>query len=161
MKSFTHINGPALKASFYTQNGKITSITLAEHNKDECCWQLETDCEIADLICEWMAHYCEKSPILPKLPLSLDNLPPFRARVLKALQAIPFGETMTYSQLAALAGNKKAYRAAGTACGRNPYPLVIPCHRILAAKGKLGGFAFGLDLKKELLSFENHSSSSA
>lgn len=159
MKSFIHSGGPRVKVSFQTKKGKITSITLAEHNQDGCCWQLETNCELEDLIGKWMTLYCKRSPILPPLPLNMDNLPPFRTSVLKALQSLSFGETRTYQQLAEMAGNKEAYRAAGTACGRNPFPLVIPCHRILAAKGKIGGFAFGLDLKRELLSFENHSSS--
>ena len=157
MNCFHHLQGPRLKATFFTNSNAVTKITLAEHNQDGCCWQLETKCPLSDLINRWMTGYCEKGADLPHLPLLMEGLPPFTLKVLTALQTVPFGKTLSYQELAFLAGNGKAARAAGNACNRNPFPLVIPCHRILAANQKLGGFAFGTGLKRQLLSFESHS----
>ncbi|UCG86388.1 MAG: methylated-DNA--[protein]-cysteine S-methyltransferase [Gemmatimonadota bacterium] len=78
----------------------------------------------------------------------------FSQRVWRAVQAIPYGETITYGELARRIGNRKAVRAVGTANGRNPLPLVIPCHRVVAAGGKLGGYGGGLQLKHRLLALE-------
>ncbi len=71
----------------------------------------------------------------------------------RVLASIPYGETITYAELAEMAGNPGAARAAGTACGRNPIIIVVPCHRVIASKG-LGGFGAGLDIKKRLLDLE-------
>jgi methylated-DNA-[protein]-cysteine S-methyltransferase len=78
----------------------------------------------------------------------------FRQRVLKAIAAIPFGEVRTYKEMAVAAGNVAAVRAAGSACGSNPIPLVVPCHRVLRTGGGLGGYGGGLDLKRQLLTLE-------
>jgi len=78
----------------------------------------------------------------------------FTARVLAALQKIPSGATMTYGDIARRIGAPRAARAVGTACGANPLPLFIPCHRVVAAGDALGGFSAGLAWKKFLLAKE-------
>jgi methylated-DNA-[protein]-cysteine S-methyltransferase len=78
----------------------------------------------------------------------------FQSRILKATVAIPFGRHASYGEVAERAGNPRAYRAAGTALGRNPIPIVIPCHRVWAAGGKLGGYTGGLERKRALLELE-------
>lgn len=78
----------------------------------------------------------------------------FGVPVLQATIAIPYGNVSTYGRVAAAAGNPKAFRAAGTALGRNPLPIVIPCHRVLAAAGGFGGYTGGLDRKRTLLEIE-------
>jgi len=78
----------------------------------------------------------------------------FRRRVLRATARIPFGETSTYSRMATAAGSPRAYRAAGTALGSNPLPIVVPCHRVLRSGGALGGYGGGLPRKEELLRLE-------
>lgn len=78
----------------------------------------------------------------------------FRRRVLIETARIPFGETRTYSHLAASAGSPRAHRAAGSALGSNPLPIVVPCHRVLRSGGGLGGYAGGLDVKRRLLEIE-------
>lgn len=80
------------------------------------------------------------------LPLDVQGTA-FHEAVWQALRAIPAGETRTYTELAALAGNPKAVRAAGTACGANHVSIVIPCHRAQRSDGTLGGYAYGLDRK--------------
>jgi len=78
----------------------------------------------------------------------------FRRRVLRATARIPFGETSTYGDVAAAAGSPRGYRAAGTALGANPLPIVVPCHRVLRTGGALGGYGGGLEMKEELLRIE-------
>ena len=68
---------------------------------------------------------------------------------------IPYGKTLSYSELAQKSGSKLAYRAVGTACGKNPLPLIIPCHRVTAVNG-LGGFGGGLHTKRFLLNLETN-----
>ena len=87
------------------------------------------------------------------LPLDIRGTA-FQEAVWQALQAIPPGETRTYTQLAAIAGNPNAVRAAGSACGANPVAVVVPCHRAQRTDGSLGGYAYGLDRKRVLLARE-------
>jgi methylated-DNA-[protein]-cysteine S-methyltransferase len=78
----------------------------------------------------------------------------FGRRVLAATAAIPYGATRTYRQVAQAAGSPRAYRAAGNALGANPLPIVVPCHRVLASGGGLGGYTGGLERKQALLAIE-------
>jgi methylated-DNA-[protein]-cysteine S-methyltransferase len=78
----------------------------------------------------------------------------FRLRALRAIDRIPYGKTRSYTQIAASAGNERAVRAAGTACGSNPIPIVVPCHRVLRSGGALGGYGGGLPMKEALLRME-------
>ncbi len=80
----------------------------------------------------------------------------FQKCVWKALLKIPFGEVRSYKQIAEKIGSNKAYRAVGSANGKNPLPIVIPCHRVITASGRLGGFSCGIGIKKELLKLEQH-----
>lgn len=79
----------------------------------------------------------------------------FGKAVLRATQRIPYGQVSSYGEIAAEAGNRKAARAAGSALGANPIPVVIPCHRVLRAGGALGGYGGGLDVKEFLLDLES------
>lgn len=88
------------------------------------------------------------------IPADLDGLPPFQRKVLLAERRIPYGRTVTYGELAAKVGRPRAARAVGQALAHNPVPLVIPCHRVVASGGGLGGFGGGLPLKKRLLTLE-------
>ena len=77
------------------------------------------------------------------VPLALDTVPPFNARVYELARRIPPGKTMTYGEMAAALGEPGAARAVGQALGHNPFAPVVPCHRILAANGRPGGFSAG------------------
>ena len=78
----------------------------------------------------------------------------FRRRVLEAINGIPYGSVASYRDVATAAGNPRATRAAGSACGSNPIPVIVPCHRVLRTGGALGGYGGGLDKKVRLLSLE-------
>ena len=88
------------------------------------------------------------------LPLDWRLSAGFRGKVQRAIARIPYGQTRSYMQLAASAGNERAVRAAGTACGSNPIPIVVPCHRVLRSGGALGGYGGGLPMKRALLELE-------
>ena len=87
------------------------------------------------------------------LPLDL-RVAPFNRRVLDELARVPYGETTTYGALAARAERPRAARAVGTVMNRNPIPIVLPCHRVLGANGKLVGYGGGLERKERLLRLE-------
>jgi methylated-DNA-[protein]-cysteine S-methyltransferase len=89
------------------------------------------------------------------LPLDFRLATGFRRMVLAYLPAIPYGHTESYAQVAAAAGSPKAVRAAGTACARNPLPVVVPCHRVVRSDGTAGGYAGGPDAKRALLALES------
>ncbi len=79
----------------------------------------------------------------------------FQKAVFKKMKSIQYGQVLSYKDLAIKIGHPKAYRAVGTACGRNRIPIIIPCHRVISTNG-LGGFGGGLDCKKFLLSLESN-----
>jgi O-6-methylguanine DNA methyltransferase len=87
-------------------------------------------------------------------PFDLSAGTDFQQRVWKALQQIAFGQTRTYAEIAASINNPRAVRAVGGACGANPIPVLIPCHRVLASHNKIGGFSGGLNWKRILLECE-------
>ncbi|GHU08321.1 methylated-DNA--protein-cysteine methyltransferase [Alphaproteobacteria bacterium] len=78
----------------------------------------------------------------------------FQKAVWAEMSKIPYGQTRTYTEIAVAIGRPKAVRAVGTACGKNPFPIIIPCHRVVAKNG-LGGYLYGLEMKKQLLDLEN------
>ena len=88
-------------------------------------------------------------------PLDLSRGTKFQQSVWAALRRIKLGVTQSYGEIAAAIGNPKAVRAVGGACGANPIPLLVPCHRVLAANQKIGGFSGGLAWKRRLLAMEN------
>jgi methylated-DNA-[protein]-cysteine S-methyltransferase len=87
------------------------------------------------------------------LPLKLSGTE-FQMSVLQALQQIPYGETTSYADIAERIGRPKAVRAVGAANGRNPVPIIVPCHRVIGSHGDLTGFGGGLDTKEALLRLE-------
>jgi len=90
----------------------------------------------------------------PDISFALEKMTPFGQKVLTALMQVPYGETVSYGELAALAGSPNAARGVGQIMARNRWPLIIPCHRVVAASG-IGGFSGqGLSMKRHLLGVE-------
>jgi methylated-DNA-[protein]-cysteine S-methyltransferase len=111
----------------------------------------EADHPLADRI---KAYFAGKPVSFDDVELDLSWMTGFQAAVAAALRAIPYGETVTYGELAAIAGHPNAQRAAGTFCAQNRFPLFIPCHRVVAADG-LGSYgSLGLSYKRRLLELE-------
>ena len=103
--------------------------------------------------CEQLREYFSGDRQEFDLPLKLDGTE-FQVSVLKALQEIPYGQTTSYGEIARRIGRPKAVRAVGAANGRNPIPIVVPCHRVIGSTGDLTGFGGGLDTKEALLRLE-------
>jgi methylated-DNA-[protein]-cysteine S-methyltransferase len=91
---------------------------------------------------------------LDDVPVRFDAGTPFQQEVWHALRTIPVGETISYAELARRVGRPTGFRAVGAANGRNPIAVVVPCHRVIAADGTLGGYSGGLDNKRWLLAHE-------
>ena len=94
----------------------------------------------------------ERTKFTAKLDLSSGT--PFQQRVWRVISSIPWGETRSYAWLAAKIGKPKACRAVANACGRNPVPIIIPCHRVIASDGSIGGFSCGIGMKRKLIELE-------
>lgn len=108
-------------------------------------------------LAEALARYCRGERVdFSEIPVAGVHSESFGGRVLAACRAIPWGQTMTYGQLAALAGSPRAARAVGNCMARNRLPIVIPCHRVLPAAGRLGNYSApgGTAMKKRLLALE-------
>ncbi len=95
-----------------------------------------------------------------ELPLAAEGTP-FQQEVWRALLDIPYGETISYGELAERLGKPGAARAVGLANGRNPLPIVVPCHRVIGSDGSLTGYGGGIDIKRALLAHERTNSASA
>jgi O-6-methylguanine DNA methyltransferase len=102
----------------------------------------------------YILDYLTNRVPLPKVPIDLSKGTPFDHKVWRSIETIAFGESRSYGQIAAQTQNTGASRAVGRACGRNPVPILIPCHRVVASGGKLGGFSCGLEIKRALLDLE-------
>ncbi len=100
-----------------------------------------------------LREYFNKNRTTFSVPLDLQ-MPPFYEKALMEVAKIPYGKTVSYQEIARRAGNVKAARAAGSANANNPIAIFIPCHRVLASDGTLGGYGGGLDIKMILLEHE-------
>lgn len=149
---------PPIHVLFFVKDGFISSISMEAKLSEGMSWEMVGKfCpKMHQSISVWMnAYMAKQSPSPGSLPLLLSGTKSFSSSVLSKLERIPFGQSISYQGLAAMAGNAKASRAVGNACATNPFPLVIPCHRVLAKNNLLGGFSSGLHVKKHLLNFEN------
>jgi methylated-DNA-[protein]-cysteine S-methyltransferase len=100
------------------------------------------------------AYFAGDVAAIDDLPVRFDRGTPFQREVWAALRTIPAGETISYAELARRVGRPGAFRAVGAANGQNPVGVVVPCHRVIAADGTLGGYGGGLDRKRWLLAHE-------
>ena len=112
--------------------------------------------EVQRVIDRIVALLCGEASDLSTIALDMGQVPAFHRRVYEAARAIPPGMTLSYGEIAARVGAPGAARAVGQALGRNPFPIVVPCHRVLAAGGKIGGFSAqgGIATKRRMLAIE-------
>lgn len=109
--------------------------------------------ESRDEVFGWLDEYfARRRPLwMPKMRLEGT---PFQQKVWQLLLEVPYGETVSYGELARRISPTMSAQAVGQAVGRNPCPIVVPCHRVTGSRGALGGYAFGLGMKRWLLDFE-------
>ncbi|MBW0001738.1 MAG: methylated-DNA--[protein]-cysteine S-methyltransferase [Verrucomicrobia bacterium] len=122
-----------------------------EHNPDQAVLK-QTACELAE--------YFSGSRTAFSVPLRYEGTS-FQQAIWRQISAIPFGRTISYSELAQRAGAPNAPRAAGTATGQNPLSILVPCHRVVGSNGGMHGYAGGLDRKRRLLQLETVTASRA
>lgn len=132
-----------------SENNQITHLLF----KDSAGTSSETISDVMKECIHQLDEYFAGNLQNFSLPLAPEGTH-FQKSVWKALQTISYGQTICYKQLAEKVDNPKACRAVGTANGRNPIAIIIPCHRVIAADGSLGGYAGGLDVKTTLLRLE-------
>jgi methylated-DNA-[protein]-cysteine S-methyltransferase len=109
-------------------------------------------------ICKDLQVYFSGTPIKPPWEvLNLGGLTPLQCFVLQAVTGIPHGEVRSYGQIAAQVGHPRAYRFVGTTLAKNPFPILVPCHRVILADGSPGRYGGGRDLKKRILELETTS----
>lgn len=133
----------SLRQILFARNGKP-----AEPKPD---WQ-ENASSLSETIRQLNDYFAGKLESFD-LPVAPEGTP-FQQKVWKELCQIPYGETISYGELALRIGNANASRAVGLANGSNPIPIVIPCHRVIGSNGKLTGYGGGLDIKEKLLALE-------
>lgn len=136
--------------TFVEENGALVVITTQHYQaKESVCLETNIIKEAYRQLTEFLSGKRKEFD----LPLLLKGTP-FQKQVWEALLNIPFGETRSYKQIAEAIGNPKAVRAVGMANNKNPLLIVVPCHRVIGANGKLVGYAVGLDKKEFLLKLE-------
>lgn len=135
------------------ENGKaITKLYFVDKN-DSVDTNEQNETELLKLAINQLNEYLDRKRTSFELPLEPKGTE-FQKKVWNALRGIPYGETKTYGEIAKIIGNEKASRAVGMANNKNPIAIIVPCHRVIGANGKLVGYAGGLDLKEKLLQLE-------
>ena len=156
MKVFTTTPSPIGTLTLAAEDGMLTDV-LFEDNRyppDQSGWQRDDADPVLRQALRQLAEYFAGTRRAFDLPLAARGTS-FQQQVWAALTHIPFGETRSYGQQARMIENDKAVRAVGLANGKNPIPIIIPCHRVIGANGSLTGFGGGLPRKQWLLAHES------
>ena len=149
MENICQMESPIGSIFIYENGNSITKITL---QKPEYISHIKKTVLLEEAVKQLSEYFSGIRKIfsLPLLPSGTD----FQKKVWNSLIAIPYGQTRTYGQIANQIGLSKAFRAVGMANHNNPIMIIIPCHRVIGANGKLVGYAGGLEIKKKLLQLE-------
>jgi len=137
-------------------DSEISGITGANPDMAEADSTSARTMEQYDLILRLESYFSGEPMTFPieQLPLDLASMTPFQHDVVRALAAVPYGRTITYGQLAGASGHALACRAVGNVMAANPFPVVIPCHRVIRGDGSLGNYSAGEGWKARLLELE-------
>jgi methylated-DNA-[protein]-cysteine S-methyltransferase len=161
--AYATVDTPLGKATVAATPRGLVHLALPNEDLDEVLDRLAT--EVSPRVLEFPGRLDDARRELEEyferrrdhFDLALDwrlSHPGFYRRVLRATSRVPFGEMITYGDAAARAGNPRAFRAAGTALGSNPIPIVVPCHRVIRAGGEIGNYGGGPEMKRFLLRLE-------
>ena len=151
---YTDADSPIGPLTLMSRGGRLTNLVMHHqaHAIDLPPGSLRDDTAFADVVAQ-LGEYFAGQRTAFDLPLDLTGTA-FQRAVWTQLGAIPYGQTISYGELARRVGNPQAARAVGSANGRNPVALIVPCHRVIAADGGLGGYGGGADRKTLLLELE-------
>jgi len=155
MMLYTHIASPVGALLLVMDGAGLRQIVFAKNGQPaepQPDWQ-EDSAAFQEVTTQLKSYFAARLKTFD-LPLSPEGTP-FQQLVWGELLKIPYGETISYGELARRIGNPKASRAVGLANGSNPIPIVIPCHRVIGSNGKLTGYGGGLPIKEKLLALEH------
>lgn len=148
MKNIGYYSSGKYLYEIIEENGYIVKIGVV----DSICDDVSSSLVVDECIKELDEYFNKKRTVFN---VSIKQFgTEFQMKVFEVLKSIPYGHTLSYKDVAILIGKPKASRAVGNACNKNPIMIVVPCHRVIGKSGKLVGFAYGTDLKKELLELE-------
>lgn len=153
MTCFTEYRSPIRPLLLVSDRTSLTGLWMQAHNKDTYKWMPQDDLPVFTAARNWLDDYFAGNPREIDFPLSPAGTA-FQRRVWEILLTIPYGETTTYGTIAKQLGENMSAQAVGQAVGRNPISILIPCHRVVGAKGQLTGYAGGIENKKWLLRHE-------
>jgi methylated-DNA-[protein]-cysteine S-methyltransferase len=156
MERVERVAAPPLALTLFWRGGRVVRLALGKAEAQALAPDVSPEAKAVHKALTLLA--AGQAAEFPDLPLCWDGVPPFTADILRTLlEQVPAGRTVTYGGLAELAGHPGKARAVGQAMARNPWPLVVPCHRVLGADGALTGYTnpHGLDLKALLLALES------
>ena len=145
----TYMSFENISLEIITENDKLKGINFVESFKETT-----KDDNFQKEIKKELMEYFEGKRKVFEIPLEVEGTE-FQKKVWTEMAKIPFGERMSYGELAKKSGCPKGARAVGLACNKNKIPIIIPCHRVVGKNGNLTGFAGGLDIKAQLLKLEN------
>lgn len=145
----TYMSFENISLEIITEDDKLKGINFVE-----TCNETTKDDSFQKEIKKELIEYFEGKRKVFEIPLEVEGTE-FQKKVWTEMAKIPFGERMSYGELAQKSGCPKGARAVGLACNKNKIPIIIPCHRVVGKSGKLVGFAGGLDIKAQLLKLEN------
>ena len=153
--SYRHVDSPLGRIRLVGRDGVLTGLYLADHGRCPPAgahWSV--DDQAFDGARQELEEYFGGARQDFSVPLDLEGSP-FQVEVWTALRAIPYGETVSYADIAQAIGRPAAVRAVGAANGRNPISIIVPCHRVIGADGSLTGYGWGVDRKAWLLAHEH------
>lgn len=153
MECFTHYDGPFGELCLVSDSTALTGLWMHTENFDTTGLEQRDDLPLFSQVKAWLDGYFRGAPGEIDFPLAPAGTA-FQHRVWQILKTIPYGETTTYGAIAKDLGQKMSAQAVGQAVGRNPISIIVPCHRVVGAKGQLTGYAGGLPIKKWLLAHE-------
>ena len=154
---YTHFTSPVGPILLTSDGEGLTGLYMAEYKHGEEVregWVLSDGAPLLQEAMRQLTAYFEGTLTEFDIPLAMRGTP-FQLRVWEELVKIPYGTTISYGELAGRVGNHNASRAVGLANGRNPVSIIVPCHRVIGADGKLTGYGGGLPRKSALLAFES------
>ena len=150
MTFYTRYPSPIGSLLLISDGSSLTGLTFG---MPATGWNNQENLSIFDSVKRWLDDYFAGKPKAVDFPLSMEGTD-FQQRIWSLLVTIPYGETITYGQLAQRLERKMSAQAVGQAVGKNPVAIIIPCHRVVGAKGQLTGYAWGIEKKTWLLRHE-------
>lgn len=157
---YTYINTPLCKILLTAQGQSLTGIYLDGQKympAIDTSWEHQPDAQVFKTTEKQLLEYCSGTRTSFSIPYQFAAGTQFQQQVWSGIATIPFGKTVSYKELAERIGRPvNSVRAVGSATGKNPLTLLVPCHRVVGSNGSLTGFAAGLNCKKQLLDLEKN-----